>query len=122
MKEHQSQCPNEPVECQFEEAGCDMKPLRSELDDHMTQNTQQHLMLMMGAFQKLKEEFQQLKEENREMKEEYNERLEYLEDEVGPRDCIPSPEPDRNRVTTVPPSQAPQPCIFESLDDWTIEG
>jgi len=32
MTDHQSQCPKEPVECQFKEAGCDVKPLRSELD------------------------------------------------------------------------------------------
>ena len=62
MTDHQSQCPKEPVECPFKEAGCEVKPLRSELDDHMTQNTQQHLMLMMGAFGELKEENQKLKE------------------------------------------------------------
>ena len=71
MTDHQSQCPKEPVDCRFKEAGCDMKQLRSELDDHMTQNTQQHLMLMMGAFQ--------------EMKEEYKERLEHLENQLEHR-------------------------------------
>ena len=56
MTEHQAQCPKEPVECPFEEAGCNVKPLRSELDEHTTQNTQKHLELVMGAFQILKGE------------------------------------------------------------------
>jgi len=73
MGEHQSHCPKEPVECRFKEAGCDVKPLRSELDDHMTQNTQQHLVLMMGAFRKLKEECNN-----------YKERLVYLESQLPP--------------------------------------
>jgi len=138
MTDHQSQCPKEPVECQFKEAGCDKKPLRSELDDHMTQNTQQHLVLVMEAFQELKEDFQQLKEENQKMKKEYNKRLKRLEDQVGPRlhtgwnTVTPVPSSLGQLGTPllgqhVPPSlgqlsQAPQPCIFESLDDWTIEG
>jgi len=73
MGEHKSHCPKEPVECRFKEAGCDVKPLRSELDDHMTQNTQQHLMLMMEAFQKLKEECNN-----------YKARLVYLESQLPP--------------------------------------
>jgi len=68
VTEHRSQCPKEPVECPFKEAGCDVQLLQSELDDHMTQNTQQHLMLMMEAFQKLKVE--------------YKERLERLESQL----------------------------------------
>ena len=91
-----------------------MKPLRSELDDHMTQNTQQHLMLMMEAFQ-------ELKEENQKLKEEYKERLDRLERQVRHKSqnvtgqTIPRVRPP---VQQSPPSlaqlsQVPQTCIFE---------
>ena len=93
MTEHQAQCPKEPVECPFEEAGCNVKPLRSELDEHTTQNTQKHLELMMRDFQKLKE------------------RLECLENKVRYRSqgmtTAPSP-------TSLPKLSALQPCIFET--------
>ena len=114
MTDHQSQCPKEPVDCRFKEAGCEVKPLRSELDDHMTQNTQQHLMLMIGAFR-------ELKEENQKLKEEYKERLDRLEKQVRRKSqkarsySIPQvcPPVQQSPPSLAQRSQAPQTCIFE---------
>ena len=44
------------MECPFEEAGCRMYKLRHhQLDDHLSSNQQQHLLLVMGAYKQVKE-------------------------------------------------------------------
>ena len=56
MNQHQSQCPLEPVNCPFQETGCQATLLRKDLDGHVAASNQQHLLLVMKAFQTLKEE------------------------------------------------------------------
>ena len=51
---HRSMCPNEKVECPFKEVGCNKDVCRSGFDDHMTSDVQQHLLLMMKAYEEMK--------------------------------------------------------------------
>ena len=56
MGQHRSKCPLEPVECPFQEAGCQVKLVRGDLGSHIANDSQQHLLLVMSAFQELKKE------------------------------------------------------------------
>jgi hypothetical protein len=60
LKKHADVCPLEKVQCPFSEAGCDASVLRRDLDTHIEISGQQHLMKMMTAYNKLKEEFKQM--------------------------------------------------------------
>ena len=60
LKKHAEICPLEEVQCPFSEAGCDASILRKDLSTHIEVNSQQHLMKMMTAYNKLKEDFKQM--------------------------------------------------------------
>ena len=60
LKKHTEVCPLEKVQCPFSEAGCDASVLRKDLSTHIETSGQQHLMLMMTAYNKLKEDFKQM--------------------------------------------------------------
>ena len=62
MENHRSQCPQEPVECPFAEAGCKANIHRHQLDDHMTTNLKQHVMLLMVDRKQLKKDFNVVKD------------------------------------------------------------
>ena len=47
MESHRSQCPDEPVECPFVEAGCKIIVRHQQLGNHVATSLQQHLMLLM---------------------------------------------------------------------------
>ena len=53
---HKLTCPQEPIKCPLHEAGCKAKLVRSKLASHMAENSQQHLVDMMGAFTELKKQ------------------------------------------------------------------
>ena len=61
MDNHRSRCELEPVECPFREAGC--KVVRKELDSHMSGNQQNHLLVLLGAFQGAKRELKECRRE-----------------------------------------------------------
>jgi hypothetical protein len=61
MEDHRSQCPQEPVECPFAEAGCKNKLKRSQLSTHMTSSVQEHLSLIMKDYQETKRELFEVK-------------------------------------------------------------
>ena len=61
MESHRSQCPQEPVECPFAEAGCKEKLNRCQLDAHVTSSQQQHLLLVMKGYQETKRELFEVK-------------------------------------------------------------
>ena len=63
LKKHAEVCPLEEVQCPFSEAGCDASILRKDLNAHVESNTQQHLMKMMTAYDKLKIQLTKLHEE-----------------------------------------------------------
>ncbi len=44
---HRDECPLEPVECPFAEAGCEIKPVRNQLDKHLMDSQQTHLLQLM---------------------------------------------------------------------------
>ena len=54
MDTHRSRCQLEPVECPFHEAGCTVRVLRREFDAHMSGSQQNHLLMLLGAFQETK--------------------------------------------------------------------
>jgi hypothetical protein len=60
LKKHAEVCPLEEVQCPFSEAGCDASILRRDLDFHIEMGGQQHLMKMMTAYNKLKEDFKRM--------------------------------------------------------------
>ena len=71
MCNHCSRCELEPVECPFHEAGCKVNVVRKEFDSHMSGNQQNHLLVLLGAFQETKRE---LVESRRELDESRRER------------------------------------------------
>ena len=60
IKKHAEVCPLEEVQCPFSEAGCNASILRKDLSTHIETSGQQHLMKMMTAYNKLKEDFKQM--------------------------------------------------------------
>ena len=54
VNSHRSECPQEPVECPFVEAGCKEDLRRCRLEGHMTSSVQQHLLLVMNDYKKVK--------------------------------------------------------------------
>jgi len=56
MNNHRSRCELEPVECPFREAGCKVNVVRKEFDSHMSRNQQNHLVMLLRAFQETKRE------------------------------------------------------------------
>jgi hypothetical protein len=68
MEDHRSQCPLEPVECPFAEAGCKVDIRRQQFENHMTTSQQQHLMLLMIDRTQLKREWKEMKTELKEVK------------------------------------------------------
>ena len=51
---HRNECPLERVECTFAEAGCKIKLVRNQLDKHLTDNQQTHLIQLMTDYKKVK--------------------------------------------------------------------
>ena len=62
MVSHRGECPQEPVQCPFAEAGCEEDLRRWQLDGHMTSSIQQHLLLVMNDYKKVKERLRVLEE------------------------------------------------------------
>ena len=60
LKKHAEVCPLEEVQCPFSEVGCDASILRKDVNAHIEANGQEHLMKMMTAYNKLKEDFKQM--------------------------------------------------------------
>ena len=61
MEGHRSQCPQEPVECPFAEAGCKKSLKRIDLDKHVASSLQEHLSLVMKDYQATKRELHEVK-------------------------------------------------------------
>ena len=71
MEDHRSQCPEEPVQCPFEEAGCKQKLVQHEMEQHMSANQQQHLLMVLGAYKEMKIANEEMKQDYKEMKKAY---------------------------------------------------
>ena len=63
MDYHRSRCELEPVECPFHEAGCKVNVVRKEFDSHMSRNQQNHLLVLLGAYQETKRELDENRKE-----------------------------------------------------------
>ena len=63
MDKHRSKCELEPVQCPFHEAGCTVQIVRSEFDAHMSENQQNHLLVLLGAFLETKKELSESRRE-----------------------------------------------------------
>ena len=66
LDNHRSRCELEPVECPYYEAGCCVRVVRREFDAHMSQNQQNHILVLLRAFEETK---RQLSESQRELGE-----------------------------------------------------
>lgn len=51
LKDHLKLCPLEEVDCEFSHTGCNVTLVREDMDKHMAENTQRHLVLMNRALQ-----------------------------------------------------------------------
>ena len=60
LKAHKNECPLEEVVCPYSEAGCDVTVLRRDIDNHLKQNCNQHLMMIVHPFLQLKDKFEAL--------------------------------------------------------------
>ena len=65
LEAHLLQCPLEEVECEFSYAGCSVKLSYEELQEHMKENVQHHLVLMSKTFRKCQEQLQKQTLENK---------------------------------------------------------
>ena len=71
MPTHREECPLEPIECPFKEAGCSVGIMvRKELEKHLTDRQQQHLLNVMGAYKEMKQDRKEMKVQLKETKEE----------------------------------------------------
>ena len=60
-----AKCPLEPVECPFKDAGCKSTLVRKDFESHVSAGNQEHLLLVMSAFQTLKQQSKEAKDETR---------------------------------------------------------
>ena len=60
LKAHKNECPLVEVTCPYSEAGCGVTMLRKDIDNHLIQNYNQHLMLIVHPFLKLRDKFEAL--------------------------------------------------------------
>ncbi len=63
---HRGQCPLEPMPCPFKEAGCETRPVRKDLEEHLTSQGQQHLLMTFRKTCSQEQECTQLKKKNTE--------------------------------------------------------
>ena len=56
MGTHLEECPLQPLDCPYKEAGCTHKALRKDMESHVEKSTQEHLMMVFKSFQKANEE------------------------------------------------------------------
>ena len=64
-----NECPFQPIECEFEWAGCNDRPKRKDMDEHNTSNQQKHLLLLAKACGELKKDNEALKQDNEALKQ-----------------------------------------------------
>ena len=68
MEDHRKKCPKEVVCCAFEEAGCQVKVIRSDLDRHMKDSQFEHMSLIMADYKQTKTDLKLMQETMEEMK------------------------------------------------------
>ena len=71
LNDHLKVCPEEQVDCPFAEAGCTKRVRRCRLDDHMTSNVQEHLLVLMGAYKEVKRRLEELEDQPKRKKAKY---------------------------------------------------
>ena len=99
MDNHLSRCELETMECPFHEAGCKVHVVRKEFDSHMSGNQQNHLLVLLGAYQETKRELEKsqtkLVENRRELDESkrklHNTSLKLLETRKEMEESKPKP-------------------------------
>ena len=67
LQDHMKMCRLEEVQCVFGNAGCQAKFIRENEDEHMDQNTKQHLALMPAATLRISQDFEQKLQEQQEV-------------------------------------------------------
>ncbi len=64
MTTHREQCPLEPAQCPFQEAGCETRLVRRDLENHIATQTQQHLLLTFQTVCMLRKRCDDLEKKN----------------------------------------------------------
>ena len=67
LEAHLLQCPLEVVECDFSHAGCNTKRSRQDLEKHMEEGVQKHLVLMSAMSLSISKEFKQKLQEQQDL-------------------------------------------------------
>ena len=80
---HREQCPREPVECPFLEAGCKKRPERQDLDKHTAENQQQHVLMLMAAYRATKQDLKTAVQKQTENEKAVKEMKQSLSIDVG---------------------------------------
>ena len=80
MANHRSRCELEPVKCPYYEAGCCARILRREFDAHMSENQQNHILVLLRAFEETKRQLGERQRELSECQRELGERQRKLDD------------------------------------------
>ena len=81
LSKHRKFCPLEPLDCPFKDAGCTVRVVRKDMEQHMEKNTQQHLL---ESHQELTRKFDRLTHSHRELAQE-NEVLKARVKELEPK-------------------------------------
>ncbi len=111
---HRNKCPLESVQCPFQKAGCGAKLLRKDLDEHVTTETQQHLLLTFKKMCSLEEECSQLKKKNLQLEW----RCQALETRNSELDKQRKKAQRNTADPYVPRHGYGQPLYTSTQDDW----
>lgn len=61
LEKHLSECPLQPVECEFAGAGCKKNLLRQDLSRHMKEGAQRHLLIVQEQNKELRRKLEQMR-------------------------------------------------------------
>ena len=70
-------CPFQPIDCQFKWAGCNDRPKRKDEDQHNATSQQKHLLLLAGACSQLKKDNEDLRSQLNQLTKARVERLDH---------------------------------------------
>ena len=83
LEDHLNTCPLQVVECDFSYAGCNKKLQRQDMEKHVEESTQEHLVLMAAASVRLQEQRDEFQKKLQEQRDEFQGYLEQKERETA---------------------------------------
>ena len=73
LQKHEQTCPMKPVQCPFQSAGCQVKIVQKDFQEHMSTNTQYHLDMVTKSFDALRSRAESADRELRKVQAEMSE-------------------------------------------------